>query len=120
MKKLAAPLVGVLLVSASLFAARRESGSKSTAAGAAAQTASHPSSRVAAEGRVVAYPGEEVVVGTDLAGTIGRLLVQEKSVVRKGDLIAEIAADEQRAALSEARARIAEADSDIRLAELEI
>ena len=40
--------------------------------------------RVIAEGRVVAYPGAEVVVGTEAAGRIIRLDVQEKSVVRQG------------------------------------
>src|SRR5262249_26063890 len=65
-------------------------------------------------------PGDEVVVGTDLAGTLRSLPVTEKSVVKKGALVAEVAADEQRAALLQARARIVEADSDIKLAELEL
>src|ERR1700730_2368772 len=47
-------------------------------------------SRIAAEGRVVAYPGAEVVVGTDLAGTIVVLKVLEKDHVRKGQLLAEL------------------------------
>jgi len=72
---------------------------------------------VAAEGRVVAYPGAEVVVGTDLAGTIVILQVQEKEKVRHGQLLAELRSDDHRAALAEARARLAEADADIRLAE---
>src|SRR5262249_12913413 len=46
------------------------------------------SPRVAAEGRVVAYPGAEVVVGTEVAGLIVRLTAKEKSAVRAGDLIA--------------------------------
>ncbi len=41
-------------------------------------------SHVIAEGRVVAYPGAEVVVGTEASGRIVRLEVQEKSFVRKG------------------------------------
>src|SRR5215468_1452039 len=49
--------------------------------------------RVIAEGRVVAYPGAEVVVGTEAAGRIVRLDVLEKSVLRKGDVIAELNAD---------------------------
>ena len=76
--------------------------------------------RVAAEGRVVAYPGSEVVVGTDLAGTIVVLRVQEKDHVRKGQLVAELRSDDYRASLSEARARVVEADADIRLAEAEV
>ena len=67
-----------------------------------------------AEGRVVAYPGAEVVVGTEAAGRIVRLDVLEKSVVRKGDLIAELNADDLRASLAESAARAAEAEADIR------
>lgn len=77
------------------------------------------SGRVAAEGRVVAYPGAEVVVGTDFAGTLERVLVEEKAVVRKGALLAELDASEERAALAQARARITEAEADVRLAEAE-
>src|SRR5215470_12346769 len=76
--------------------------------------------RVAAEGRVVAYPGSEVVVGTDLAGTIVVLRVQEKDHVRKGQLLAQLRSDDYRASLAEARARVVEADADIRLAEAEV
>ncbi|HQQ78637.1 MAG TPA: efflux RND transporter periplasmic adaptor subunit [Thermoanaerobaculia bacterium] len=82
--------------------------------------ASAPAARVAAEGRVVAYPGAEVVVGTDFAGTVRRLLVKERDAVRKGDLLAEIGADEQKAALAEAEARIAEAAADVKLFEFEL
>jgi RND family efflux transporter MFP subunit len=70
--------------------------------------------RVIAEGRVVAYPGAEVVVGTEAAGRIVRLDVVEKSVVRKGDVIAELNADDLRANLAEAEARAAEAEADVR------
>lgn len=76
--------------------------------------------RVAAEGRVVAYPGAQVVVGTDFAGTVLRLPVDENAPVRRGQLLAELNADEHRAALAEARARMREAEADIRLAELEV
>ena len=69
---------------------------------------------------MVAYPGAEVVVGTDLAGTIVVLKVQEKERVRRGQLLAELRSDDHRAALAEARARVREADADIRLAEAEV
>jgi RND family efflux transporter MFP subunit len=69
---------------------------------------------------VVAYPGAEVVVGTDLGGTVVILKVQEKEKVRKGQLLAELRSDDYRAALAEARARVTEADADIRLAESEV
>jgi len=74
---------------------------------------------IAAEGRVVAYPGAEVTVGSDVAGTIERLNVEEKQTVRKGEVIAVIQANDTRAALSVARARVSESDADIRLFSLE-
>ncbi len=76
-------------------------------------------SQVIAEGRVVAYPGAEVVVGTDLPGTIVRLPVEEKQPVRRGQLLAELRADDLRAELDQARAGVAEAEADVRLYELE-
>jgi HlyD family secretion protein len=76
--------------------------------------------RVVAEGRVVTYPGAEVTVGTDVAGTIESLKVEEKDSVRKGDVIAVIKAHDTHAALSVARARVNEADADIRLFEAEV
>jgi RND family efflux transporter MFP subunit len=76
--------------------------------------------RVVAEGRVVAYPGSEVTIGTDVAGTIERLTVDEKEHVRRGETIAILKADDTRAALGVARARVGEADADIRLYESEV
>ena len=78
------------------------------------------SQRIVAEGRLVAYPGEEVTVGSDVAGTIEKLLVEEKDVVKKGDVIAVVRADDARAALHEAQSRVAESDADIRLYEAEV
>jgi RND family efflux transporter MFP subunit len=76
-----------------------------------------PARRVAAEGRVVAYPGREVVVGTERAGRLVRLALEEGQAVRRGDLIAELDSEELRAALAEDRARVTEAQADVRLAE---
>ena len=76
--------------------------------------------RVVAEGRLVTYPGAEVVVATELAGTIVRLPVREKSTVRKGDLIAELGSDELRASRDEAVARVEEADAEARFYEREV
>lgn len=95
-------------------------GSAGASASAAPAAPGHASpSRVVAEGRVVAYPGAEVVVGTDLAGTIARLPVEEEQVVRRGQLVAELRADDLRAELDQARAGVAEAEADVRLYELE-
>lgn len=87
-----------------------------TPAGASPASTHH----VAAEGRLVAYPGAEVVVGTDLAGTVVILKVQEKEPVRRGQLLAELRSDDDRASLAEARARVTEEDAEIRLAESEL
>jgi RND family efflux transporter MFP subunit len=74
--------------------------------------------RVAAEGRVVAYPGAEVKVAAERAGRVVRMLVDEGRRVRAGELIAELESDELKAALDEAKARVTEADAEIRLAEI--
>src|SRR5947207_403250 len=70
--------------------------------------------RVVAEGRLVLRPGAEVTLGAEIAGRIVRLSVEEKTTVRRGDLIAEIDCDEQRAAVAEAEAKITEIDADLR------
>jgi HlyD family secretion protein len=75
---------------------------------------------VAAEGRVVPYPGAEVVVGTEVAGLIVRLTVKEKSAVRAGDLIAELNSADLHASRTESDARVAEAEADIRFYEREV
>jgi HlyD family secretion protein len=79
-----------------------------------------PADRVVSEGRLVAYPGAEVTVASEVAGTIVRLPVQEKSIVRKGDLIAELGSDDLHASRDEAVARIEEADAEIRFYEREV
>jgi HlyD family secretion protein len=71
-------------------------------------------SPVIAEGRVVAYPGAEVIVGTEAAGRIVRLEVQEKSVVHKGDLIAQLNGEDLKADDALASAKVMEAEADIR------
>jgi RND family efflux transporter MFP subunit len=78
-----------------------------------------PPPGVHAEGRLVTYPGAEVVVGTDVGGTIRSLPVLERTRVAKGALIAELDASEQRAALAEARARATEAEADVKFSAIE-
>jgi HlyD family secretion protein len=82
---------------------------------AAAAAAGHG---VAAEGRVVTYPGAEVRVSAERGGRLVRLDVQEGDQVQKGQVLAEIESDELRAALAEARGRVSEAEAEVRLAEL--
>lgn len=72
---------------------------------------------IAAEGRVVAYPGAEVRVGAERAGRLVRVRVEEGDTVRQGELLAEIESEELRAALAEARARVVESEAEVRLAE---
>ncbi len=86
------------------------------AAGSPAEVAAE---RVAAEGRLTTYPGAEVLVGSEVAGTIVDLPVAEKQLVRKGQLIALLRADDLAAQLAEAAARVVESEAEIRLAEAE-
>lgn len=113
MNRLLYPVLGILIVAATVaqVSANR---TKSSAPATPVRTASAVPA-VVAEGRVVSYPGAEVIVGSDVAGTIERLTVDEKQQVRRGDIVAVIRADDTRAALSVARARVGEADADIRL-----
>ena len=124
-KKSAIPLLGLLTTLALVSQIRN--GRASFEIGTPAAEASAPApvapaaeaGRVVAEGRLVTYPGAEVVVGTELSGTVVRLLAEEKDRVRKGQLLAELRADDLRAELSEARSRVDEAEADIRLADVE-
>ena len=70
---------------------------------------------VAAEGRVVAYPGAKVIVGTEVLATIVSMPVRENVAVHKGDLLVELRADEVRASLREAHSRLTEAEVGLRL-----
>ena len=107
------PLAGLGLLALFVFQARSlradTSSSALTASVDAAQT------HVVAEGRLVTYPGSEVEVGTDLAGTLDRVLVMEKASAKKGELLASLRAHDLRAELAEAKARVTEVDADIRL-----
>jgi RND family efflux transporter MFP subunit len=62
---------------------------------------------------VTTYPGATVDVGAELGGRITRLFVQEEQHVHRGEVIAELSSDEQRAALAEAKARVEETGTNI-------
>src|SRR5262245_44022335 len=109
----AALVAGLFLVTLVVFQARALSSSPAPAPAPAAD----PVARVVAEGRLTTYPGAEVLVASEVAGTIVRLPLEEKQRVRKGDLVAELRADDLRAELAEAKARLVEAEAEIRLAE---
>jgi RND family efflux transporter MFP subunit len=76
--------------------------------------------RVVAEGHVVAYPGAEVLVGSEVAGLVVELPVVEKMAVKKGDLVAALRSDDLRAERAEAVARSEEAEADIRYYDREV
>lgn len=73
---------------------------------------------VAAEGRVVAYPGAEVTIGADAIGRLLRVSVEEGDVVRRGQVLAEIDASDLIASRDEAKARLEEATAERHLAQL--
>jgi RND family efflux transporter MFP subunit len=75
---------------------------------------------VTAEGRLVTYPGADVVVGTDITGIVREVAVEERDRVAQGEPLVAINADDLHAALDEARARLAEVDAEIRLSEAEV
>jgi HlyD family secretion protein len=110
---LVSALLGVGLLTATVIQARSASGRPAPAPRVPAGPRG-----VAAEGRVSAYPGSEVRLAAERGGRITRVLVEEGQVVKKGALLAEIESDELRAALAESRARVAEAQAELKLADL--
>ncbi|PYQ48098.1 MAG: hypothetical protein DMF78_22070 [Acidobacteria bacterium] len=111
----AGAVLGAAVLAAGAIHARGPAARPAAAAAAPARPA-----QVAADGRVVTYPGGEVVVGAERAGRVVRLLVDEGDVVKKGQLLAELEGDALRAALEESRARVTEAEAEARLAELSL
>lgn len=118
MNRLLYPILGLLIVIATVVQVNATRTSQKKPQPVSTAVAETP--RVVAEGRVVTYPGAEVTVGSDVAGTIERLSVEEKQNVRAGQVIAILKADDTRAALAVARARVGEADADTRLFEAEV
>lgn len=123
MKKTLLILSGLVIVAAMIFQARSFSANANALSNAketAARALENRPHRITAEGRVSTYPGGQVIVASDVAGTVVRLLVDEKSVVHAGDIIAEIRAEDTRAAIAQARARVNESEADVRLFETEV
>lgn len=75
---------------------------------------------VVTEGRIATYPGDEVAVSPEVAGRVVRVTAAEGQVVRAGELLAEIAADDLSASLVEAHWKAAETDAEIRLLEWKV
>jgi RND family efflux transporter MFP subunit len=126
MKRFALPLLGVLLVFALVWQVNPESLTHAIKSHAKPAPAALPAQAVAkpltirTEGRVVSYPNAEVNVGTDVAGTIVYLPVKERDFVKKGQVIAELRSDDQRASLNSAQAHANEEAANIRLYEVEV
>src|SRR5262249_52797205 len=115
------PALGLAFLVLTLVQARASTaGRRASTAEPPTAATTRPVPAAAAEGRVVAYPGAEVSVGTHLAGTLVSLPVLEKQSVRQAQLLAERRADDHRAELSEAKARVAESEADIKLAEFDV
>jgi HlyD family secretion protein len=91
-----------------------------TDADVSAVTADSEPQWVVTEGRIAAYPGDEVAISAEVAGRVVKVNVVEGQIVRAGELLAEIAADDLRASLVEARWKAAETDADIRLLEWKV
>jgi macrolide-specific efflux system membrane fusion protein len=72
-----------------------------------------PQRRVIAEGRIVARPGAEVTVGSETGGTVATLYARENRPIKCGDPLLEFEPTEQKAALAEAEAKLAEIDAEI-------
>jgi len=118
MNRILYPILGILVVIATVAQVSANRPKANAHPAAAVHADQQP--RVVAEGRVVTYPGAEVTVGTDVAGTIERLNVEEKQSVRRGEVLAVIRADDTRAALAVARAEVGVAEADIRLYQAEV
>jgi HlyD family secretion protein len=79
---------------------------------AAAKQGAQRATQILAEGRIAAYPGADVIVGSELGGKLQRIHVKERDVVKAGAVLFELDVKEQRAALAEANARVSEASAD--------
>lgn len=102
------PIVGagLLATAFSLHRARASARPSSPEALVVAPKPAEPTTgMIRAEGRVVPYANGEVVVSSEVQGRI-KMLAPEQSMVRKGDVIAELDQSEAWAAVSEAQARV--------------
>jgi HlyD family secretion protein len=112
------PVTGLVLAAALTWHSVRNVRARPEVSSVAKLSTSHSPGRITAEGRVVAYPGAEVTVGTEVLGTIVDLPAREKAAVHKGDLLVEFRADDVRASLREARYRLAEAEVSLRVEQI--
>jgi RND family efflux transporter MFP subunit len=115
-KRILFPLAGIIMLTGTIVIARSVQGPARTAAPVVTRTAS----AITAEGRVSAYPDAAVDVSSERAGIVTELPILEKETVRKGDVIAMLRSDDLLASIDEAKARVAEANADMQLAQTEL
>lgn len=65
-------------------------------------------SEIRAEGHLMAYPGQDITLSAEQGGRILKMTALENTEVSRGQLLVEIDAQELRAALKEAQARVFE------------
>ncbi|MBK5256810.1 MAG: efflux RND transporter periplasmic adaptor subunit [Vicinamibacteria bacterium] len=106
--------MGLALLAGTALQARPKSAATSATASAQPEAIAD----VAAEGRVVTYPGSEVTIGADAIGRLLRVNVEEGDPVRRGQVLAEIDASDLIASRDEAKARLEEAIAERHLAQL--
>lgn len=75
--------------------------------------------QIRCEGRVTTYPGADIILAPEYGGRLDILAVRELDRVKPGQLLAQLDAREQTAALAAARARIAELEAELRFLALE-
>jgi RND family efflux transporter MFP subunit len=111
------PIVGLAVAASVSWSSLRKFTAQVEAVGMAEPPATgvQLAGRIIAEGRVVAYPGSEVTVGTEVVGTIVNIPARENEVIRKGDLLLELRADDVKASLREAHFRLIEAETGLRI-----
>lgn len=109
----------ILALGAGVVAASLGRGVPKASEAAPAASPARSGRHVWAEARVVARPGSEVAIAPDACGVLSHLLA-EKAPVKRGDVVAQLADDEQRAALTEATARVVEAEAPIAFFEREL
>lgn len=119
------PIVGLFVFAVALMVVKGKLpfGQSHGAPEASPATALHsPGSpiRIIAEGRLATYPGADVTLSSELPAVILRLPVQEKDAVRKGELIAELKADDLKAQGEEAQALITETEANLRLLDIQV
>jgi multidrug efflux pump subunit AcrA (membrane-fusion protein) len=66
-----------------------------------------------AEATLICQEGAEVTLGSQLTGQIKRVFVKEGDRVRAGDILVELEASEEQAALAEAQAKLAQAEIEV-------